>query len=275
MTKSQRPSLSQCRRALRLVGDVRDLGHDSELWHQRLADGLVDLLNARTAIAGEWTWVRPGCPLQPVQIVTAGVSAALAPLFRRYVHDNHFSTDPFYVAISRRPRPAGVVVRRELVPDHIWYQCPEYTEFFYPSGLDCALHSNRAMTHIERVDTFTVRRESRRPPFSLRDKRLVTFLHHEISRLIGRALSPIDKPGTRGLSPRLRQVLDAVLQGRCENHIAESLNISPTTLHDHVARLYAHFHVHSRAELVSTYLKRSSPFPTHSVQAPPSPSIST
>ncbi len=262
MTKSQRPSLSECRRALRLVGDIRDLGHDSQLWHQRLADGMIDLLNAHTAIAGEWKWVRPGCPLQPVQIVTAGLSDASAPLFRRYVRENRFSTDPFYVAISRRPRPAGVVVRRELVPDHVWYQCPEYTEFFYPSGLDCALHSNRAIANVERVDIFTIRRASRQPPFSLHDKRLAMLLHHEVSRLIGTALSPLGKPGIRGLPPRLRNVLEGVLHGHCEKQIAESLDISPTTLHDHIARLYAHFHVHSRTELVSTYLYRSNPTST-------------
>jgi hypothetical protein len=62
MGKSQGPSLSESRRAFRLIGEVRDVGHDSELWHQRLMEGVRELLHAQTAAGGEWRFRRTGWP---------------------------------------------------------------------------------------------------------------------------------------------------------------------------------------------------------------------
>ena len=61
---------------------------------------------------------------------------------------------------------------------------------------------------------------------------------------------------TPPLPPRAREVLDLLLQGLSEKEIAARLGLRPSTVHDHVKRLYAHFGVGSRAELMAYFLRR-------------------
>jgi DNA-binding NarL/FixJ family response regulator len=57
------------------------------------------------------------------------------------------------------------------------------------------------------------------------------------------------QPGSK-LTERQRQVLAPLLRGEGERRVAHLLNISVPTVHTHVRRIYAHFGVHSRAELI-------------------------
>jgi DNA-binding CsgD family transcriptional regulator len=59
-----------------------------------------------------------------------------------------------------------------------------------------------------------------------------------------------------GLSPRKREVLHCLLDGDGEKQVALRLGIHPATVHDHVKRLYHHFGVSSRAELLAYFLRR-------------------
>ena len=55
---------------------------------------------------------------------------------------------------------------------------------------------------------------------------------------------------------RKREVLDCLLDGDGEKLVALRLGIHPATVHDHVKRLYHHFGVSSRAELLAYFLRR-------------------
>ena len=57
-----------------------------------------------------------------------------------------------------------------------------------------------------------------------------------------------------GLSPRLRAVLERLLEGHAEKQIAFDLELSPHTVHDYVKALYKKFGVASRAELLALVL---------------------
>jgi DNA-binding NarL/FixJ family response regulator len=59
-----------------------------------------------------------------------------------------------------------------------------------------------------------------------------------------------------GLSGRLRQVLDLLLQGLSEKEVADRLSLSHPTVHSHVGIIYNHFNVCSRAELMAYFIKR-------------------
>jgi DNA-binding NarL/FixJ family response regulator len=56
------------------------------------------------------------------------------------------------------------------------------------------------------------------------------------------------------LSPRLRQTLTRLLEGKREKEVAGELGLSPTTVHGYVRALYRHFGVSSRAELSAHFL---------------------
>jgi DNA-binding NarL/FixJ family response regulator len=57
-----------------------------------------------------------------------------------------------------------------------------------------------------------------------------------------------------GLSPRLRQTLDRLLEGKREKQVADELGLSPGTVHGYVCALYRRFRVSSRAELSACFL---------------------
>jgi DNA-binding NarL/FixJ family response regulator len=57
------------------------------------------------------------------------------------------------------------------------------------------------------------------------------------------------------LSPRERKILELLVEGYSEKRIAESLYISPLTVHTHIKNIYEKLHVHSRAAAISKAIK--------------------
>ncbi len=76
---------------------------------------------------------------------------------------------------------------------------------------------------------------------------MVGLLHSELGRMwrwVG------DESGA-DLSPQLQRTLELLLEGLSEGGIVSKLGLSPHTVHDHVKRLYRHFEVNSRAQLLA------------------------
>ncbi len=74
-----------------------------------------------------------------------------------------------------------------------------------------------------------------------------------------RAASPAVEPppaAAQGLPPRMGQTLHYLLTGDSEKQVAQRLNLSPHTVHVYVKKLYRHFEVSSRAELLALHLRR-------------------
>ena len=63
-------------------------------------------------------------------------------------------------------------------------------------------------------------------------------------------------PSRAGLSPRLVQTLDRLLQGDSEKQVAVRMGISRHTVHAHVKKLYRHFGVNARPELLALFVSR-------------------
>jgi DNA-binding NarL/FixJ family response regulator len=76
------------------------------------------------------------------------------------------------------------------------------------------------------------------------------------------AAAPVPPPQTDprldDLSPRQRETLDYLLQGRSVKEAARAMHLSPHTVHLHVTALYKKFDVHSRAELLARFLPQHS-----------------
>jgi len=67
-------------------------------------------------------------------------------------------------------------------------------------------------------------------------------------------LRPVETPDW---PPRLRQVLDRLLVGQTPKRIARELGLSLWTVPDHVQRLYHHFGVSGRDELMARFVGHS------------------
>ena len=72
----------------------------------------------------------------------------------------------------------------------------------------------------------------------------------------GLALATSEHPGAVALAPRLRQTLEALLNGDSEKEAALRLGLSVHTIHEYVNALYRLFGVSSRAELLACFLRR-------------------
>ena len=86
---------------------------------------------------------------------------------------------------------------------------------------------------------------------------MLKLLHDEIAPLVGVRLTTEEHLSRDGLSKRLRETLSLLLEGQSEKQVASSLNLGTRTVHDYVARLYEHFRVSSRAELLAYFVRRT------------------
>jgi DNA-binding CsgD family transcriptional regulator len=77
----------------------------------------------------------------------------------------------------------------------------------------------------------------------------------ELCRLIGSEHSnpQYTGPGAE-CSPRVRQTLARLLAGDSEKQVAAHLRLSPHTVHVYVKRLYRHYDVCSRGELLARFI---------------------
>jgi DNA-binding CsgD family transcriptional regulator len=103
----------------------------------------------------------------------------------------------------------------------------------------------------------------KRRPFIDREINLLhlaaTELHwlHTTGRL---QLSALTRPAAPPpLSPRLKEFLEAMLAGQGIKQIAYSLGISIHTAREHVQRLYRHFNVCGRDELMAKFIRPGPP----------------
>jgi DNA-binding NarL/FixJ family response regulator len=68
------------------------------------------------------------------------------------------------------------------------------------------------------------------------------------------AQGPVSSKETETLSPREIEVLELLSKGFAYKEIAAELNVSYSTVHTHIERIYDKLHVHSRTHAVAKYL---------------------
>jgi DNA-binding NarL/FixJ family response regulator len=108
----------------------------------------------------------------------------------------------------------------------------------------------------QRAEGIGIDRPHGAPPFGAREVSLLKLLHDEIAPLVGVRLATEDHISRDGLSKRLRETLTLLLEGQSEKQVASALGLGTRTVHDYVTRLYEHFHVSSRAELLAYFVRR-------------------
>ena len=86
-------------------------------------------------------------------------------------------------------------------------------------------------------------------------ERLLRHLAVELGRFGRRLAHPGDRCPS-ALPARARQVLEGLLHGSVEKEIAVRLGVTPGAVHKQVHRIYRHFGVNSRAELLTRWIRR-------------------
>jgi DNA-binding CsgD family transcriptional regulator len=85
----------------------------------------------------------------------------------------------------------------------------------------------------------------------LRKRKLVA----EFCRLLGEQVGDAAPAHGHGLAPRVRETLECLLAGESEKQTAARMRISPHTIHVYVKRLYRHYAVCSRGELLARFVR--------------------
>jgi DNA-binding CsgD family transcriptional regulator len=256
MSKSISLKLDEVRAVFRLVGECRELGHDPILWQLRMAEGLVTLVHTQTVQAGEFRFNRnPSDRPQAIRAMDVGwPSESARRSWVEWQQNLDMPDNPTVTPFLAQPGTRVTLLDLDVITLGEWRMAPFINEWLIPNGLKHGMGSRRQAaddsTHI-----IMITREVGAKPFGARERALVALLHDELEPHLGKTLTTAANPIGR-LSPRVRQVLGALLEGDSEKQIARRLGIAASTLHDHVKALYRHLHLGSRPELMAYFLKR-------------------
>jgi DNA-binding CsgD family transcriptional regulator len=174
------------------------------------------------------------------------------------LQDEEYREDPLIQQVFRHMNSPVTYLREQIVSDRKWYNSKQFNDFSAPVGLDDNITSFHPVPIARRVVcSLALHRPMGNRRFTVHDRRLVELCYDEIGRIEGTALATARDASPRDLSLRLREVLGCLLEGDSEKQLAARLGLSRDTVHEYVQRVYRHFRVRSRAELMAYFVKRS------------------
>ncbi len=259
--KSTRLRAKELRAIFRLIGECRELGDDAVVWRQHLCAGVGRLISADIVGGGEMAGGHFGEPR-----ILGNVDWGWEAGFNRQGWLNSielFEENPFHQPALKgllarlRTRVAVTLPRPRLARDDQWYRCKHFDVLQRVAGVNALMYSFRHVpgSHDD-FNAIMANREIGRPEFNERERRLAAFLHRELAPLIGGPLARFAEPSPSKLAPRVRQVLQCLLEGDSDKQIAARLKLSPYTVNQYTKTIYRHFGASGRAELLARWVRR-------------------
>jgi DNA-binding CsgD family transcriptional regulator len=259
-------SLDEVSDVIRLVREVCDLWDDPRAWREHLLEGACRLLDGHVAFMladyqPERRWFGSlgvtavvGLP-EPMRTM---VQPAVSQMDQRQFDDVSDNFLPGITNLNSQMEQQGWVTAAgsQLADASAYHASPWYQNFFKQIDCDDYVVSIRVVDVPQRPEAITVDRPHGAAPFGEREVALLKLLHDEVSPLVGVRLATEEHVSRDGLSKRLRETLSLLLEGYSEKQVASELGLGARTVHDYITRLYEHFHVSSRAELLAYFIRR-------------------
>ena len=260
-------SLDDVSAVIRLVREVCDRWDDPAAWREHLLHGACALMDANV---GMMLTEHHGKMYHFGQLLVTSVvglepekKMLVAPGIQR-MEDRDYSdvTENYMPGLARLydtfVRQSWVTVRREeMVDDQTYYAAPHYRDFRKHLDCDDYVVSIRMVDLPRRPEGIQVDRPHRAERFGMREVALLKLLHDEIAPLVGVRLATEEHLCRDGLSKRLRETLELLLDGNSEKEAAREMDLSVKTVHEYVGMIYKHFQVSSRAELMAYFIRRT------------------
>jgi DNA-binding CsgD family transcriptional regulator len=267
VNKSERVTAAHERAVGRLVGECRDLGDDAIAWQHHLLAGLRRLTGARLGIIST-------LPTRRTSPTLASTTEAEGHWASDRVRDkwmgwlrnpqpgDAFRGNPVPLLLTRFfaiPGAALTRLRQEYISNRDWERLAFVNETLRPDEMVEGLLSRTPTAAAGQLILCALTHTTGDRPFPRFAGPVVHRVQEELATHYGRTLWFSTQPSVSGLSRRKREVLDCLLDGDSEKQVALRLGIHSATVHDHVKRLYHHFGVSSRAELLAYFLRHRRP----------------
>jgi DNA-binding CsgD family transcriptional regulator len=262
MSHSNAVRACEVRAVFRLVGECRELGDDAGRWWPHFLAGLGSLVGAGWGLGAEIGGCVHGPRRRDLGTSTWGWHNGFDQ--GAWLHMlQTFNHDPLYCPlineyVARLPRAAGACFRRgEMIPDGDWYGSHYFETLQRPVGVDAILScfSPLAGRFDEYAEVYLARAYGERD-FSERDGAVVEEAFAAVGPLVGGPLARFTEPSPADLPPRARQVLRCLLEGDSDKQIGLRLGLLRHTVNQYAKRIFAHFGVGSRAELLARWVRR-------------------
>ncbi len=261
MPKSNRLRSTDLHCIHRLSSDCRDLGDSSSLWRAHFASELAKLVDADLALTGEFeTFTHRR---RDIGNATWGFDHGF-DVGGWVLAQELLRKDPEYAitfrsyAEKRLSNDGAALTRSQLVSDEEWDQSTEWQMVYRTLGVDWPLYCFHSMSNTDDdAHGLILCRKSGRGDFNLREAAIVRETVRQVTAMLGQALSLFRDPCPTRLGPRARQVLKCLLEGDSDKQIATRLGISRFTVNQHMKRIFVHFGVNTRSELMARWVRRA------------------
>lgn len=232
----------------RIVREACEVGGDAVGWRQHLLGRMQSLMGAAIS-----TCHALRLPLDPRRFrPDVLVFVDPDPQWLKYIAHADVSPDPHTISIVPRLGEGFHETTEQLCGGRdCWHRSAFFNDVMRASRYDDNLVSVVPLHQRGYSSVIGFARGLRDQPFNGRERRLVKLLHDELASLwLSPPLTP-EPDWRRRLTPRLRDVLAALLEGLSEKEVARRLGLRRTTVHNHVERLYRALEVNSRGELLA------------------------
>jgi DNA-binding CsgD family transcriptional regulator len=143
------------------------------------------------------------------------------------------------------------------VDERTWLRSVERNEVFQTVGVDHAVYCFRPVPGAgDEVAGAILTRAAGEPDFTTRGTAIVQEAFAVLGPLVGGPLARFAEPSPSALPPRCRQVLRCLLEGDGDKQVAARLGLSRYTVNEYTKRVYRHFGVEGRAELLARWVRR-------------------
>lgn len=237
---------------LRLVGGAAELWYTPELQRQFTLDSLCNLMQASVGVCYTLGDVLTGGDEPCKDIAMVGLDGDARAKFEAFLQTGG-PKDPVLDVLAALPGRVITMTRRDAVADADWYVSEHYKQLREPLGMGPTLYVKIHASLIERTTIVMLCRPAGAPAFTERDAYLIDLCLSEMAWPFTAEMSFSD-PRVDALQPRLRKVMNLLLEGDSEKQVAFKLKLSPHTVHEYVKNLYAELGVSSRGELLAQFV---------------------
>jgi DNA-binding CsgD family transcriptional regulator len=247
----------------KLIHECIELGDDPVSWQRHLVRGIMKLINARFCVAGPLKLpflAKDTVEYSDIMLDGDWESEETRQKWQKWITEPNLPEHPALIKFTTIPGERVVRTRRELVSDEEWEKSSFVQEQLRPDGSDDGIVSRQAVPVASIKYMICPVRGTGQKPFGERESVVMQLIQDYLEPRLGRELLLSIQPNVSKLSHRLRSVLDMLLLGLSEKEITLRLSLSRGTVHDYIKKIYRHFNVTSRPELMSYFLRRYRPY---------------